>query len=84
MSSTSTALYAALHHQEEGDEAPYELRLHYPLLGIDETVQPSATVIRNRRTKMEKLARAIEAGVFEPKPNTRRCPVCPFNCICPA
>lgn len=76
------ALYAALHQQEEGDEAPYELRLHYPLLGIDETVQPSATVIRNRRTKMEKLARAIEAGVFEPKPNTRRWPVCPFNCIC--
>lgn len=78
------ALYAALHRQEQGAEVPYELRLYYPLLGIDEVVQPSETVIRNRRTKMSKLARAIQTGVFEPKPNSRRCPVCPFNCICPA
>lgn len=78
------ALYAALHRQVQGDGVPYELRLHYPLIGLDEAIERSDTVIRNRTAKMAKLATGIEEGEFEPKPSIHRCPACPFNCICPA
>lgn len=78
------ALYAALHRQVQGAGVPYELRLHYPLSGLDEAIERSDTVIRNRTAKMAKLAAGIEGGEFEPRPSVHRCPACPFNCICPA
>ncbi len=77
------ALLVGLHRQEHGD-APYEVRLYYPLSGLDEMAEPSARVVSNRTTKMAELIKSIEAGRFRPRKGIERCPTCPFNLICPA
>jgi DNA helicase-2/ATP-dependent DNA helicase PcrA len=78
------ALFVALHRQEYGDDVPYEVRLYYPLNGLDEVVEPSARVVSNHTAKMSELIRDIEAGRFKPNRSIMRCPSCPFNLICPA
>lgn len=77
------ALYAALHRQDHAD-VPFEVRLYYPLSGLEQPSDPTARVISNRTGKMAELIRAIEAGGFRPKQSLERCPPCPFNLICPA
>ncbi len=39
---------------------------------------------RSRLDKLDKAAAGIEAGQFPPRPNARRCKICPYFYICPA
>jgi hypothetical protein len=69
-------------HTQDGTPTVGEVRLYYPLAGIDETATPSRQVIRNRVEKMKKFIMEIESGHFEPKPSQFRCSICPFMLIC--
>jgi DNA helicase-2/ATP-dependent DNA helicase PcrA len=68
--------------EQEGVVPAFE---HISLITGDRTViTPSASDIAAAFGKVEDALDGMTAGRFEPKPNSRNCPTCPFYFLCPA
>ena len=81
------ALLGAVAEQDYSGK-PWFVEAYYPLLN-EIRVTPMEPKMKNRLFKYRKdkvagFARGLSNGVFDPKPNSRVCPECPFVGVCPA
>lgn len=61
----------------------FDVVAHYPLSGEDRSTDPGKTIIKNRKTKMKKLASDMKQGVYPPTPGFMTCRTCSYGLICP-
>lgn len=61
---------------------PVELEVVYLASGDSVAVEHAAKLVREAEAQGTEVAAAVKAGRFEPKPERRRCRLCPYRLAC--